>query len=380
MRVLMIGPAPDVPGGVGNWTRLILSNPPEGVTYEMIPTIVGRTSVEAYRGLNARYLVGVATNLLYFMKALKKIVHRTRKESFDLAHINFSINGSAFRKEIVARRLLRVGVPYILHARAPRFDEFYSKLPSVYKKRFTLFFRRSSGLIILCSSSYDFYSSLFGRKEKIFHLIHPTPLPDELPARDYGTTLRLLFLGRMDQRKGPDRVLQAVSLLPADVCAQVEVWMAGDGDVESVRQLAVSLGLSHQVHISDWIDPSTRDQWLRDAHVMILPTRAEGAPMSLLEGIAWGLPVISSPVGGIPDFITDGQEGFLVPPDDIPAISQAIQRFVEDRDLLREMGRRARLRAESLSLDKYRERLKAVYETVLEHPSQALHKVDSETC
>lgn len=93
--------------------------------------------------------------------------------------------------------------------------------------------------------------------------------------------------------------------------------------------------------------------------------------MALLEGMAWGLPIISSPVGGIPDIITDGQEGFLVPPDDIPAISEAIQRFVENRDLLREMSTHARRRAESFSLEKYRQNLKAVYEAVLEHTSQA---------
>lgn len=139
----------------------------------------------------------------------------------------------------------------------------------------------------------------------------------------------------------------------------------------ATRQLAQSLGLSGQVIVSEWIDAETRDRWLWESHVMILPSRAEGVPMALLEGMAWGLPIISSPVGGIPDIITDGQEGFLVPPDDIPAISEAIQRFVENRDLLREMSTQARRRAESFSLEKYRQNLKAVYEAVLEHTSQA---------
>lgn len=380
MRVLMVGPAPDVPGGVGSLVRLLLSNPPEGVEYELVPTIVGRTSIEAYRGFNTRYLVGAVQNLRHFLRALRAIEHRVWKESFDIAHIHFSVAGSLFRKVLVARLLRQHNIVYLLHAHGGRFDIFYRKLPTILKKQVIHFIEGSTGLIVLSTAMRSFYCSLAPLRGSIFMLPNPVLLPEELPTRPETSRLRLIFLGRLGSHKGSDRVLRAVSLLPEKLRAHVEIWMAGDGEVETTRALAESLGLSQQVRVSEWIDSGTRDGWLRESHVMILPSRAEGVPMALLEGMAWGLPVISSPVGGIPDIVTDGQEGFLVPPDDIPAISQAIQRFVEDRNLLQEMGWRARLRAESHSLEKYRERLKAVYETVLERSSQASHRVDGKIC
>lgn len=114
-----------------------------------------------------------------------------------------------------------------------------------------------------------------------------------------------------------------------------------------------------------WLDPSTRDQWLQMGQVMILPSRMEGIPMAILEGMAWGLPGITTPVGGIPEIVVDGKEGFLVPPDDIGAVSQAIRRFLEDPTLIQKMGHQARQRAENFSIERYCDKLKEIYLTVL---------------
>ena len=87
--------------------------------------------------------------------------------------------------------------------------------------------------------------------------------------------------------------------------------------------------------------------------------------MAMLEAMAYGQAVIASPVGGIPEWVDDGQEGFLVPPDDIAAISAAIQRLAESTALRRQMGQRARQRVKPLSVENYRQQLYHIYEQVL---------------
>jgi len=169
----------------------------------------------------------------------------------------------------------------------------------------------------------------------------------------------------MDERKGSERVLRAIAQLPAETRAHVRLSMAGDGAVEEMRHLARQLGIESLVDIRSWIAGSEKERWLRESHAFILPSRAEGLPMAMLEAMAYGKAVIVSPVGGIPEWVTDGQEGFLVPPDDIPALSEAIRRMVESPELCRQMGLRARQRVEPLSVENYRQKLGAIYEEVL---------------
>jgi len=87
--------------------------------------------------------------------------------------------------------------------------------------------------------------------------------------------------------------------------------------------------------------------------------------MSILEAMSWGLPVITSPVGGIPEFVQDGFNGLLVPPTDIPAIAQAMQRLIEDEELRLQMGANARASVEPLDIASYWQQLLEVYRAVL---------------
>jgi glycosyltransferase involved in cell wall biosynthesis len=81
--------------------------------------------------------------------------------------------------------------------------------------------------------------------------------------------------------------------------------------------------------------------FFKRADVFVLPTYAEGTPISMLEAMAAGLPVVSTPVGGIPDVVEDGVEGFIVKPGDVEALADRLARLINDPERRRRMGRRA---------------------------------------
>jgi glycosyltransferase involved in cell wall biosynthesis len=143
--------------------------------------------------------------------------------------------------------------------------------------------------------------------------------------------------------------------------------MAGDGAVDDTRALAERLGIAPQVEIRDWIAGAEKEAWMQQTNVFILPSRNEGLSMAMLEAMAWGKTLIVSPVGGIPEFVTDGVEGFLVPPDDIDAIADAIRKLAENPDLRVQMGMAARKRVEPLDIQNYRIRLGEIYREALAH-------------
>ncbi|MCS6923212.1 MAG: glycosyltransferase family 4 protein [Fimbriimonadales bacterium] len=362
MKVLMIGPDPAVKGGVPAVIRVILENAPSHLQYTMVPTYTERYAAEQFRGKSLRYFLQVARNLRFLAGALRDIRRLVRSGEYNLAHVHFASYGSTARKYFVARTLTKCRFPYILHEHGGRFQRFYNALPSPLQARVRWMIENASGMIVLAKDWIPFYQQLVSDPNyRFWYLPNAIRVPERLPQPVEDGTLRLLFLGRMGERKGPQRVLSAVARLPQPLRERVRLYMAGDGDVDAVRRLAAELGLHAQVDIRDWIEGEDKERWLQETNTFILPSRAEGLPMAMLEAMAYGKALIVSPVGGIPEFVSEGQEGILVPPDDIDAISQAIARLAENPDLRAAMGRAARLRVEPLDVRRYVERLKQIY-------------------
>lgn len=365
MRILLIGPSPAVPGGIGSWMRLLQAHPPEGVEYVPIYTLTPDTAMANLDKFSSSRMTRLTKNLVQVARIVVTLPRLVAKVKPEGAHIHFASRGSFFRKQLVADQLSKIPLRFILHAHGGKFDQFYNDSSYKKKKLIEKFINQSDGFISLSSAWLDFYRRLMVPPlPKTYIMPNPVIVPDSLPPRTHNPRARLVFLGRIGEHKGSDRVLRAIAMLPKETRSKVEAWFAGDGDVEGLQQLAQELQLERQVVVSRWISPEQRDQWLAQADCFILPSRAEGVPMALLEALAWGLPVISSPVGGIPEVVQHGQEGFLVNPDDVQAISEAIRYMVEHPEVRAQMGYHAYQRAHSFALPVYQSRLKDAYREV----------------
>lgn len=368
VRVLLVGPSPDIKGGISSVIRLMLMHTPSNLLFRVLATTLPHNSLSSVKHLKRNpiryYAVGMR-GLIYFVRCLSQVGAIVRSEGIDLAHVHFSSRGSTFRKYFITRALSKQRTPYVLHAHGGKYHEFYQRAPALVKMRIDWMLRSADGLIVLSEHWREFYKRLMGSCTRpLWVMPNPVELPEHWQPIQ-SETLHLLFLGRMGEHKGVDRVLQAVVRLPQSLRERVRLSMAGDGDVDAVRRLAAELGLQTQVDIRNWIVGEEKERWLRETNAFILPSRAEGLPMAMLEAMAYGKALIVSPVGGIPEFVSDGQEGFLVPPDDIEAISQAIARLAENPELRAQMGRAARARVESLDVNSYMGRMAEIYHEVL---------------
>lgn len=171
----------------------------------------------------------------------------------------------------------------------------------------------------------------------------------------------LLFLGRLGQRKGIFDLLEVVSRLKADF-PDLELLCGGDGDAEAVMRRAKVLGIQERIRLLGWVRGQEKQALLASAGVFVLPSYHEGLPMSVLEAMAAGLPVVSTRVGGIPDAVTSGKEGVLVEPGDVDALEAALRRLLSSPELAREMGE-AGLRkvAAEFEADKVIPQIEALY-------------------
>jgi glycosyltransferase involved in cell wall biosynthesis len=128
-----------------------------------------------------------------------------------------------------------------------------------------------------------------------------------------------------------------------------------------MRQLAAASGLAGRVHFLGQREDIP--DLLAALDIFVLPSQREGVSLALLEAMAAGLPVIVSRVGGLPEVVTDGETGLLIPPQDPEALAAALARLLAEPDFARNLGEKARRHAEAnYSLERLGREINEIYE------------------
>jgi glycosyltransferase involved in cell wall biosynthesis len=145
--------------------------------------------------------------------------------------------------------------------------------------------------------------------------IEPSPLPPHPPCR-------LLAAGRASREKGLDVLVEALAL---DGAAAWSATLVTEGPERPALEARIAaLGLGDRVQVRDLCPHEQLFELMREHHALVVPSRSEGLGMVAVEALAAGRPVIASAVGGLPEVVTDGVDGTLVPPDDPAALARAI--------------------------------------------------------
>ena len=153
--------------------------------------------------------------------------------------------------------------------------------------------------------------------------------------------VRVVMVARLVPQKAQGMLLRAVAKrhLP------VQISLVGDGENRAAMEaLAGELGIGSRVRFLG--NRSDVPAILANSHVFALPTNWEGFPLSILEAMRAGLPVVTSRVGGIPEAVTDGQTGYMTPAGDQSAFEERLSSLVYDRELRTQMGAAGRARYE----------------------------------
>jgi len=348
VKVLQFGPALDVRGGVSSVEQLIFDYLPQYASIRHVATM-------SEGSLLARVAV--------FARAVRALWQSLQSPDPAVVHIHFASRGSMLRKMILARMVAHANRPLILHAHGAGFAQFYRGLPGPLQRMISRTLQQATVLIALSSQWRDFYiDECEVSPSQVVVLPNPVRVPLEIPERAGRAQVQFLFLGRLGQRKGAYDLVNAFMALPEALRARARLVLAGDGDVEGVTQLAAPL--TQRIRVLPWIDAATRDRLLAESDVFVLPSRAEGVPMSLLEAMAAGLPCITTPVGGIPDVFTHGAEGMFVRPGDAAQLGAALRTFINDEPARLAAGRRAHERARNLDVHTYARRLAEIYQRI----------------
>jgi colanic acid/amylovoran biosynthesis glycosyltransferase len=181
------------------------------------------------------------------------------------------------------------------------------------------------------------------------HTFRPAPDARATGSRraDGDGALRVVSVSRLHWVKGYEFALQALALVRRSG-VEIDYTIIGQADDKgllSVLATARDLGLESHVHVRGTRSPAEIVETLRSADVFLLASLSEGLSTATLEAMAVGLPVVVTDVGGMREAVTDGVDGFVVPPRDPAAIAAALVELAGDRELRRSMGEQGRRRA-----------------------------------
>jgi glycosyltransferase involved in cell wall biosynthesis len=359
IRIASVGPALCVKGGISRVIGLISAHLPSYIGFRLIATFTRFTGDKgATRSERGSRFVQAFVYLLAFVQVL--ILALGRRTVF---HVHFAGRGSLLRKGIICVLLRSLRCQYAVHSHAADTNLFQQWLPLLCRRMLLWGISGAGRVIVLTHFWHNYYSSLLDLPvSRLLLLPNPADLPKSIPDRSAREGLRLLFLGRIGIRKGAFDLIRALAVLPENVRSRCHLTMAGDGDINEARTLAAELGCSNRVSIPGWIGTAQVERLLVESDVLLLPSYAEGMAMALVEGMSWGLPVVTTSVGGAGEFLDQGRNCILVTPGDVQGISDAISELARNPAFRQHLGRAARETISQFSIDNYIFALNGVYE------------------
>lgn len=326
-RIMMIGPSVQSRGGIAS----VISGYRKSGIIDQLNITLFNTHFEKDR---------VAKELNYVRSLIKIFLNIWR---FDILHIHIASKWN-FRRHFPIMFLasfLKTKF-MILHLHGGMFDKYYCNSSGIERSMIRFAFRRADKVIVLssewCKKVGDFCDA--GKLTVIPNGVFVNSDEDAIPLKQ-GKPFLLLFMGNLLQRKGVYDLIEAIRIV-RHKCVAISLYLCGEGETQKVRERIRSMGLDETVVVPGWVEGAKKEELLNRAYLYILPSYIEGLPVSVLEAMATGCPVISTKIGGIPDILEDGIEGFLIEPGDVASLADSILTLLNDPSLWNRMARAAK--------------------------------------
>jgi glycosyltransferase involved in cell wall biosynthesis len=313
-QIVMIGTKQDANGGIAS----VISAYEKNGLFERRDIIYLATHSTGTR----------AGKIILFLTSYKRFIHLLISRKVSLAHVHVACDVSFWRKCIFVLAAKTFRAPVLLHIHAGHFPEFYFDRCTKLQKWIVRRVLNSVDHIAVVSRPLDGFIRSIAKPKSIVTIKNPATLSiGTKPRQRHPTTI--LFLGHLSAEKGVYDLIHAMRDVAA-IFPDARLLLCGDGDLEAINKTIKSLGLSDVIEVLGWVDQEKRGELLVTSTIFVLPSHAEGLPMSILEAMVAELPVIATDVGGIPEAIDHERDGLLIPPGDVASLTTSILRLLQD--------------------------------------------------
>jgi len=330
-RILVVTPYLQGFGGVANFYKAVFPLLKEG-----------HFSIDSF-------VVGSANSKIKLFHPLANQFnfHKKIQSGYALVHLNPSLNIKSFiRDGVLIQQAKNQGIPVIVFFHG--WDKnFAQRVESFLLPLFRAVYGKSDAFIVLASEfknklrSWGIKSPIYLQTTTVDHgLFGGFEVEQKIQNMFERKNLRLLYLARLERNKGVFETIDAVRIL-RERQIHVDLSIAGDGSARlQVEEYVQGIkSLRGGVNFLGYIRGQSKANAFANHDIYCLPTYGEGMPTSVLEALAFGMPVITCSVGGLADIFHDGSMGTFVPPRDPEAIADTIEKYNLDREELAHIAR-----------------------------------------
>ncbi len=281
---------------------------------------------------------GLFRHLLYFAEAMA-LADWLRKEKIAHVHAHFGTNSAMVA--MLAARINSAAFSMTVHG--PEEFDRAPKIALAEKIRRAAFaaavssYGRSQLRRFVPPELWDKIVIIPCGVDKAFYDADPKPL---------AAANRFVCVARLSEQKGIPTLIEAADRLKREG-RSFALTIIGDGELRgSIEKAIAAAGLGAEVTLAGWKTPAEVRRAIEDAGVFVLPSYAEGLPVSIMEAMALARPVIATYVAGIPELVIPGETGWLAPPSDAQALAEAMGAAIDAPPAqLTDMGLKGRARA-----------------------------------
>lgn len=354
--VIVIGPPTEIVGGMSSVVTQNLQLKSNQFRMDSLPFTVASHNAEP-----------IFKRIVRHIRQLIRLIAMIRNTRASIVHIH-TCSGFSFYRSVLDMIISQwQGCRVILHIHGAAFDVFYAATGPILKKVIATALSRADSVIALSR----------GWEEKLLTMapkanIHVIENAVELPAFDSSPVseedhrvCRFTLLARMDTWKGIDDLLQSCHQLRRNN-VPFELRLAGPpgsaGDADQLVTKIQSLGLTSCVKYIGSVQGSQKEELLQWADVYVQPSHHEGMPIAILEALSYGLPVVATRVGAVPEVIKHETHGLLVPAKNPQLFAEAMESLIQNPARRKKIARAARKLAEDrFSLNRFHHDLLNLY-------------------
>jgi len=350
-RVVMFGPDLDLKGGI---SFVVLAYLKAGLQKKVSLIFIPTTRDGTKRSKIILFLICIFKSLKILL--INKV---------DICHFHVSHRGSFYRKLVLVgiAKLFRCKVIAQIHG--SDFEDFITK--RAVNRWLARRMLAAADVVIVLSDRWKAKMASISKKATVVKLFNPACPPERRTVRKSDGALTVLFLGELSLRKGTYDLLHCIKEQRSYYeKKRVKFIIAGNGDVEEVKKIVERNVLNDVVSVPGWVSGDVKKSYLSNADIYILPSYHEQMPMSILEAMAYGLPIISTRVAGIPEMVDDGLNGILIDPGDTEKLNSALKELIESKACRGVMGQKSmKIVAEKFDGAIIIERLVSIYHNMM---------------
>lgn len=343
MKVLMLGPARSVHGGISG----VVNNYYEaGLDQKVDLTYIG-TMVEGSK-LRKLWQAGWA-----YLQFLCKVC------ACDIVHVNVASDVSYVRKSFFIQTAKKVGKKIVIHQHGGDFEGYYAGLSPKKKEKVHKVLSMGDVFLVLAPAWKEFFGNIIA-PEKIIVFPDSISIP-EMFLKEYGQK-KILFLGRICKEKGVGELLSAMPQI-RERYPECKLYLGGIWEDKSLKHQAEACG--EAVNCLGWVSGEEKEKYLKECDIFVLPSYFEGQSVAILEAMAYSCAIAASNVGGIPQMIVNGETGVLFQPMSEEALEEGLLKLLSDKAYCQKLGENARNKVEKeFSIETNIKELLEIYERI----------------